>query len=79
VHLNRDELEQRYHQLRDDVGRRVDDVERRVDEVLRELKAYVNSRVNKFSQIQVVIHSHEPFIKTATQKIKRFLYQDRKP
>ena len=79
VHLNRDELEQRYHQLRDDVGRRVDDVERRVDEVLRELKAYVNSRVNKFSQIQVVIHSHEPFIKTATQKIKRFLYQERKP
>jgi len=79
VHLNRDELEQRYHQLRDDVGRRVDDVERRVDEVLRELKAYVNSRVNKFSQIHVVIHSHEPFIKTATQKIKRFLYQERKP
>jgi len=35
VHLNRDELEQRYHKLRDDVGRRVDDVERRVDEVLR--------------------------------------------
>ena len=78
VHLNRDELEQRYHQLRDDVGRRVDDVERRVDEVLRELKAYVNSRVNKFSQIHVVIHSHEPFIKTATQKIKRFLYQERR-
>ena len=79
VHLNRDELEQRYHHLRDEVGRRVDDVERRVDEVLRELKAYVNSRVNKFSQIQVVIHSPEPFIKTATQKIKRFLYQERKP
>jgi long-chain acyl-CoA synthetase len=79
VHLNRDELEQRYQQLRDDVGRRVDDVERRVDEVLRELKAYVNSRVNKFSQIHVVIHSHEPFIKTATQKIKRFLYQERGP
>jgi long-chain acyl-CoA synthetase len=56
----------------------VDDVERRVDEVLRELKAYVNARVNRFSQIQVVIHSPEPFIKTATQKIKRFLYQERK-
>jgi long-chain acyl-CoA synthetase len=79
VHLNRDELEQRYHHLRDEVGRRVDDVERRVDEVLRELKAYVNARVNKFSQIHVVIHSPEPFIKTATQKIKRFLYQERRP
>jgi long-chain acyl-CoA synthetase len=79
VHLNRDELEQRYHHLRDEAGRRVDDVERRIDEVLRELKAYVNARVNRFSQIQVVIHSPEPFIKTATQKIKRFLYQERKP
>jgi len=35
--------------------------------------------VNRFSQIHVVIHSHEPFIKTATQKIKRFLYQERRP
>jgi len=78
VHLNREELEQRYHHLRDEVGRRVDGVERRVDEVLRELKAYVNARVNRFSQIQVVIHSPEPFIKTATQKIKRFLYQQKK-
>jgi long-chain acyl-CoA synthetase len=79
VHLNRDELEQRYHHLRDEAGRRVDDVERRADEVLRELKAYVNARVNRFSQIQVLIHSPEPFIKTATQKIKRFIYQERKP
>ena len=77
VHLNREELEQRYHHLRDEVGKRMDGVEKRVDEVLRELKAYVNSRVNRFSQIQMVIHSPEPFIKTATQKIKRFLYQDR--
>lgn len=77
VHLNRDELEQRYQHLRDEVGKRVDEAEKRVDEVLRELKAYVNARVNRFSQIQVVIHSPEPFIKTATQKIKRFLYQER--
>jgi long-chain acyl-CoA synthetase len=79
VHLNRDELEQRYRHLRDEVGKRVDGVENRIDEVLRELKAYVNSRVNRFSQIHLVIHSPEPFIKTATQKIKRFLYQERKP
>ena len=68
VHLNRDELEQRYHDLRDGV-------EKRIDDVLRELKAYVNARVNKFSQVQMVVHWPEPFQKTATQKIKRFLYQ----
>ena len=70
VHLNREELEQRYHDLRDGV-------EKRVEDVLRELKAYVNARVNRFSQIQAVVHWPEPFQKTTTQKIKRFLYQER--
>jgi long-chain acyl-CoA synthetase len=69
VHLNREELEQRYHDLRDGV-------EKRVDEVLRELKAYVNARVNRFSQLQLVVSWPEPFQKTPTQKIKRFLYQE---
>ncbi len=69
VHLNREELGQRYHDLRDGV-------EKRADEVLRELKAYVNARVNRFSQLQLVVDWPEPFQKTPTQKIKRFLYQE---
>jgi len=39
-----------------------------------ELQTYVNHRVNKFSQIQEVVVMKEPFEKTATQKIKRYLY-----
>ena len=48
--------------------------EDKVDEVLNELHEYVNSHVNKFSKIQKVILHPDPFQKTATLKIKRFLY-----
>jgi long-chain acyl-CoA synthetase len=49
-------------------------VEDKVNEVLNELQEYVNSQVNKFSRIQKVVHQPGPFQKTATLKIKRFLY-----
>ena len=45
-----------------------------MEKLCQELKLYVNHRVNKFSQIQEVIIQPEPFEKTATQKIKRYLY-----
>ena len=47
-------------------------VEDKVDEVLTELQEYVNSQVNKFSQIQKVVLQPDPFQKTATLKIKDF-------
>ena len=71
VHLNRDELEKKYHTLKDEISRKF---EERIEEVLLELQQYVNSRVNKFSQINRVILQPVPFQKTATQKIKRYLY-----
>jgi len=49
-------------------------LEEKVDEMLIELQLYVNSQVNKFSQIQKVVLQPDPFQKTATLKIKRFLY-----
>jgi len=45
-----------------------------VDEYLEELRRYVNSKVNRYSQLQLVVYQPEPFQKTATLKIKRFLY-----
>jgi len=45
-----------------------------MNEVLKELQNYINENVNKFSQVQLVTIQPEPFEKTATQKIKRFLY-----
>ena len=39
---------------------------------------FVNARVSKFSNIKSVEIQREPFIKTATHKIKRFLYEKKK-
>jgi len=71
VHINMEELEKKYNTLKQDMTRQVED---KVDEVLNELQEYVNSQVNKFSQIQKVVLQPVPFQKTATLKIKRFLY-----
>jgi long-chain acyl-CoA synthetase len=49
-------------------------IEMKAEELLDEIKSYVNSRVNKFSQLHIVQLEVVPFQKTATQKIKRFLY-----
>ena len=78
VHINKEELEKKYQVLKQDMTRQKQDmtrhVEDKVDEVLGELQEYVNSQVNKFSQIQKVVSHPVPFQKTATMKIKRFLY-----
>ncbi len=44
----------------------------------RQLKGFVNQRVSKSARIQQVEFHREPFVKTATKKIKRFLYTDKK-
>jgi long-chain acyl-CoA synthetase len=49
-------------------------MEKKTEEILKELKVYVNARVNKFSQLHSIIWQQDPFQKTATKKIKRFLY-----
>lgn len=71
VHINREEIEEAYHHLREEVSQFV---EKKTEEILQELKIYVNARVNKFSQLQSIVLQQDPFQKTATKKIKRFLY-----
>ena len=71
VHLNMEEIEKKYQILKEDMSEKY---EEKKEEILTELKAYVNSNVNKFSQINKIISQPVPFQKTATLKIKRFLY-----
>jgi long-chain acyl-CoA synthetase len=71
VHLNMEELEKKYQHMKEDMSEKY---EEKKEELLAELKEYVNSNVNKFSQITKVIFQPVPFQKTATLKIKRFLY-----
>jgi long-chain acyl-CoA synthetase len=66
-----EELEKKYQNLKEDMTRQY---EEKKEELLLELQQYVNSQVNKFSQINKVVLQPVPFQKTATLKIKRFLY-----
>ena len=72
VHFNREEIETRFHHLKDEFSNYA---ERKTDELQKELQEYVNARVNKFSKLQLVVAQADPFQKTATQKIKRYLYK----
>ena len=71
VHFNREELETRYKHLKEEISETID---QKIEELRSELHQYVNSRVNNFSQLKMVVVHAEPFEKTATQKIKRFKY-----
>ena len=74
VLLNMEEMEAKYQSLREQAelyNKKLDDM---LDELLGELQLYVNSHVNKFSQVQLILLQQVPFERTPTQKIKRFLY-----
>jgi long-chain acyl-CoA synthetase len=45
-------------------------------DLLEAIRCEVNSRVSSFARIQKMVEQTEPFEKTATQKIKRYLYVD---
>ena len=71
VYFNKDEIAKKYEDLKTEISIYVD---QKIEELKVELEEYVNKRVNKFSKLQTVIPQEDPFKKTATQKIKRFLY-----
>jgi len=71
VNFNLDEIKAQNHHLK---AGNADYAEHELEKLRVELQSYVNHRVNKFSQIQEVVIQPEPFEKTATQKIKRYLY-----
>ncbi len=70
VYLNIEELQAKYAQMKKDFNKQAEII----NEYLEELRRYVNARVNRYSQLQLVVYQPEPLQKTATLKIKRFLY-----
>lgn len=70
VYLNYDEIDNEFkiHKLNESSARNI------VDKILSELLKDVNSKVNTFSRLANIIEQREPFEKTPTQKIKRYLY-----
>jgi long-chain acyl-CoA synthetase len=45
-----------------------------IQQVLKEIKQTVNAQLPPYAKIKEVIEQREPFVKTATHKIKRYLY-----
>lgn len=71
VHFNKEELENKYKDLKGEV---TDYIDKKIEELSQELKLHVNTRVNSFSTLKMVVAHANPFEKTATQKIKRYKY-----
>lgn len=67
VHLNIEEIEAKYKNLKYEYDDKMEDLK-------SELKNYINSKVNKISNISSVLIKKNPFDKTPTQKIKRYKY-----
>lgn len=76
VHFNMEELEKQYNKIKSQAGNYKSAINDYIEEQKKELFNYVNSRVNSFSKLQLVLVQHEPFEKTPTHKIKRFLYNN---
>ncbi len=64
-----------YEETKEDIIRQFNE---KIEQLKKDVSEYVNSRVNKFSKISVVEDKPHEFEKTATQKIKRYLYIDKK-
>ena len=71
VHLNYEDIEQRFNILKEEAKNYFEEKKK---ELLNELQLHINANVNKFSRIQLVIEQTTPFERTATKKIKRYLY-----
>ncbi len=69
----RDEAMNTYHEKLDEIA---SNFNLAVNEMEKEIHTYVNSKVNKFSRVATVTVQHEAFEKTATHKIKRYLYKN---
>lgn len=85
VRLNYEALEARYANLKEaaihmqhNVHDRAKVIQAKAKEIIDDVRKHVNSRVAAFSRLNVIVEQIEPFEKTPTQKIKRFIYTNSK-
>lgn len=70
VHFNTEALEAKFDGWKEDF-------ENWKENLKKEVIDFVNARVNRFSRISEVVEEENGFVKTPTQKIRRFLYTKR--
>jgi long-chain acyl-CoA synthetase len=76
VHLNFEKVEEKFQHILSTAHDKQKDLQSKAEELIEELRSKVNLQLNKNSRIQKTILQKDPFEKTPTQKIKRFLYKD---
>ena len=79
VHLNLESIEEMFNHLKENAAEFQHQVQGKTQEVLDELLVKVNQHISRNARLQKMIHQLEPFEKTPTQKIKRFLYHEQVP
>lgn len=77
IHFDTDAIVKHYEELKLRLARNAELLGQKKEEIKKEIKEYVNSKVNRFSCISDVIENEEEFEKTPTRKIRRFLYEKR--
>ena len=70
IFLNYEELDQAFSSMKLSDS----EIKEKIQQRLEEIRQRVNSQVKPFSRINKIIEQTEPFDKTPTQKIKRYLY-----
>jgi len=70
VHLNYEKIDEEFRKRNTSNTQ----IAKEIETILANLRNEVNSRVSSFSRLQRIIEQPEPFEKTPTQKIKRYLY-----
>ncbi|MEN8158293.1 MAG: AMP-binding protein [Bacteroidota bacterium] len=75
VHLRVELLEEKYKHLKENASDFQQQLQEKANEALDELLITVNQHVARNSKLQKMILQVQPFEKTPTHKIKRFIYQ----
>ncbi len=74
VRVNYEALQDYLARIGDSVKNRAADTPEAISDFLAELRRRVNAQLSSFSRLQQIIPQDEPFVRTPTRKIKRFLY-----
>ena len=74
VHFDTEAIEAKYAEMVEKWNETKQSFDNYKQEVMKDIKQYVNERVNRYSKISDVIEEAQEFEKTATKKIRRFLY-----
>jgi long-chain acyl-CoA synthetase len=70
VHIDYDQIKEAFSSLADSAG----DISHQVADYVMGLKSKVNKKLSSFSKVHDIVEHPEPFEKTPTKKIKRYLY-----